>query len=162
MLISQARLKELLVYDPLTGIFTWRVNRYRVTAGSIAGSLSDRGYITIGICGAKRVKAHRLAWLYMVGEIPSGIDHKNGNRTDNRWANLRAATQSQNMANSSWKRTHPYKGIRKQAWNGRWQARITKEGVRYCLGTFDTQEEAAAAYDAAAKNLFGEFSRTNF
>lgn len=109
----------------------------------------------------KSYKAHRLAWLYMHGELPDkSIDHINGLKTDNRIANLRLATNAQqkqnrprNLNNSS-----GYKGVARA--ETKWRARINANGRHYYLGRFDTPEDAHNAYVAAAHRLHGEFART--
>lgn len=94
---------------------------------------------------------------------PSGleIDHINRNGLDNRRSNLRIATRSQQRANQL-KRTHhtTYKGI--FAWGNKWAARISYDNKKYHLGVFDFQEDAAKAYDEAARRLHGQFARLNF
>src|SRR4029450_2313606 len=98
--LTAERLRELLDYDPETGDFTWKVNRRCVRSGSVAGNVNCvDGYCYIGV-DARRYHAHRLAWLYIKGAWPNDqIDHINGNKADNRFANLRQATHSQNQAN---------------------------------------------------------------
>ena len=158
--LTQERLKELLDYDPLTGVFRWRVYRARgARPGSIAGTPNDNGYILIGIDGVVR-RAHRLAWLYINGKQPTGlIDHVNGDKTDNRIANLRLATKSTNGANSKTRcdSSIGLKGVYRN--RARYSARISCNGTRYRLGTYDTPELAHAAYCAAARRYFGEFAR---
>lgn len=93
-------LREQLAYDPLTGIFVWRMSRPgRAKAGAIAGFLDGCGYIAIGF-EARRWLAHRLAWAHVHGEPPAGIiDHINRVRVDNRIANLRIASRLENFQN---------------------------------------------------------------
>lgn len=161
MTLSLARLKELLEYEPETGVFRQKLRRKGsgLRPGEVAGGLSDQGYVLIGI-DYKKYRAHRLAWLWMTGEWPDGIDHINGDRTDNRWCNLRVADQSHNTANSKLSRasTTGLKGVSR--FRDKWQAGITKNRVRRALGLFETPEEAHAAYCKAARELYGEFART--
>ncbi|QMV32657.1 hypothetical protein 2A_00071 [Ralstonia phage Darius] len=160
MSLTQEFLKSVLTYDPFTGIFVWvgKPNG-RVEAQAIAGSLHSSGYIHIGI--QRRVyKAHRLAWLYMTGEFPSSmLDHKNGDRSDNRWANIRQADSTKNCMNRACRsdsRTG-MKGVRYDGRDGRFQAVIMISGKSFSLGRFASAEDAHAAYMKAANDNFGEF-----
>ncbi len=92
------------------------------------------------------------------------VDHKNGNTLDNRRSNLRLATCAQNQRNRRKKGggLWQYKGVNYVAERRKHLAVISKNGVRYRLGGFNTAEEAARAYDAKAKELFGEFAYLNF
>lgn len=96
------RLRQLLDYDPAIGHFTWKINGKGggQVAGKRAGSIDKQaGYEQVGIDG-KLYRSHRLAWLYVHGEWPSGqIDHINGIRSDNRLANLRAVSNQVNGQN---------------------------------------------------------------
>ena len=92
-MLTQARLKKLLSYNTDTGEFRWRVTRRGAArAGSVAGCVRHDGYVRIAIDG-KRYLAHRLAWLYVHGELVPELDHANGVRSDNRLDNLRPATR---------------------------------------------------------------------
>ena len=98
--LTQNRLKELLHYDPETGIFTWRVSRRGAKSGSVAG-VHDNGYIRIKI-DYELYLAHRLTFLYMEGYFPEyHVDHKNRIRDDNRWSNLRHVSRQCNQRNAS-------------------------------------------------------------
>lgn len=148
-----------LDYDSESGVFTWRVNRRGRFAriGSVAGADNGDGQIRISIAGVKYV-AHRLAWLYMTGEWPDGlVDHRDMNRSNNRWANLRLANKSQNMANRSApsNNTSGAKGVSKHSQYDRW---VAQAGGRY-LGVFKTQDEAVVAYRDAAPEIYGDFAR---
>lgn len=167
---TQERLKELLHYDPETGIFTWLVmNSRRIKVGSVAGcisvtkrkNMSDHPRIMIGVDG-HRILAHRLAWLYMTGEWPKEqIDHKNLNSTDNKWSNLREATNAQNAANNKKRATNTsgFKGVHLNKF-GKYEAYITINYKKTHLGNHSTAEAAYAAYCEAARELHGEFART--
>lgn len=167
-MITQARLKELLQYDPASGEFTWLVRRGRsAPIGGIAGRISKAkrdaggGYRWIGIDG-KEYLAHRLAWLYMTGSEPSHeIDHRNNARSDNRFRNLREADDSQNMANKARQanNTSGFKGVSLNKATGKFVANIQRRGSQKYLGLFSTPELAHAAYTAEANSIFGEFAR---
>jgi HNH endonuclease len=156
-MLTQERLRELLAYDPETGLFTWRSRRKGVQVGEIAGSVERNGYTGIKI-DQKHCLAHRLAWLYVYGGMPAGdIDHINRNRADNRIENLRAANRSQNCANARlWKNnTSGLRGVRK--FHKKWRATVGYGGRLYHLGTFATAEEASRAYCTVAKACWKDF-----
>jgi HNH endonuclease len=147
-----------LDYNPLTGIFTWRVKvNSRAKYGAVAGCWS-RGYWVIRVAG-KLHGAHRLAWFFVYGKWPEQIDHINGIQSDNRIANLRLATTAQNAANMKRPKdnTTGFKGVSFK--KGKWRATIKHAGHQFQIGTFATPEEAHAAYVAASRRLFGEFAR---
>jgi hypothetical protein len=105
-------------------------------------------------------QAHRLAWLYMHGEWPVGdLDHINGDPADNRIANLRIATQSQNNANRRARRGRN-KGVYMEKKTGKYKANICVNRKQIYLGRFESAEAAKAAYDKAAAQYFGEYART--
>jgi hypothetical protein len=155
------RVRELLDYNPLTGVFVWRVSPCNNTpAGSIAGANSE-GYRLIRIDGG-RYKGHQLAWLYMTGSWPaSQVDHRDWNRGNNCWSNLRLATGSQNKANMGKRADNKsgYKGVSWYPTTQKWVAQICCRGERKTLGYFTTPEKAHSAYCEAAERLFGEFAR---
>lgn len=155
--LTQARLRELLSYEPETGVFRWLSPKGRCPAGGVAGSPMGEGYLYVKIDGAKYY-AHRLAWLYVHGQWPEHqIDHGNRVRADNRIANLRDATPKENMANRAARRLSPRwlpPGVAEI--NGRFKARITRGGKSKRLGSFGTAEEAWAAYCSAALGCLAE------
>lgn len=164
-LLTQGRLRSLLFYDPETGVFTWRKNRARVSAGTIAGSLMPEGYLRITV-GGHRFMAHQLAWLYMTGEyVARDIDHRDTNRANNRWENLRRATRSQNNMNArlrsdnstGFKGVTIKKGKRSKPYCA--QVGVPGKGRPQHIGYFHTAEDAHSAYVSAAKIQFGEFAR---
>ena len=157
-MLTRERLMELLTYEPATGLFRWRVAVGGVVAASIAGT-NNGGYTMIAI-DRKVYSAHRLAWLYVHGTLPAGqIDHINRVGTDNRIANLRDVTATEN----GWNKVNPqannttgYRGVyRRRMRNGRvlYRAKIQASGREVFLGLFETPEEASAAYQAAKKEL---------
>lgn len=161
-MLTQERLRELLSYDPETGIFTRLVSRPGPNGhvGAIAGCDNGQGYIRIYVDG-RAYKAHRLAWFYVHGEWVKEIDHRNRNRADNHLKNLRPATRGQNRGNSGIYRnnTSGMTGVSFHAPTKKWKAQIQKDGRKKGLGYFFTAEDAHAAYLAAANAEFGEFAR---
>lgn len=156
-MITQEQLKNTLHYDPETGAFTWKFSRSnRVKIGDKAGTAAGHGYLVMRLEGVK-LYAHRLAWLYQYGSFPSGhIDHVNGDRADNRIANLREATQAENFQNLKHaKRTNRcgYLGVYKLKQAARWEASIKRDHKRYYLGLYDSPEAAHAAYVEAKREL---------
>lgn len=149
--LTAARLRELLHYDPDTGVFTNLVTRNNnsAIAGDTAGTLSH-GYIQIRIEGTI-FKAHRLAFLYMNGSFPLGyVDHINRVRNDNRWCNLRDVTNSFNMQNVVRCNRNNVTGRRGVMPHGSgFRAQIMLNGKTTSLGTYRTIEDAAKAYEAA-------------
>jgi hypothetical protein len=160
-MLTVERLKEILHYDPLTGLFTWLVTvNYNAKAGSIAGTLNKSGYILIMI-DRKSYRAHRLAFLYMTGEWPKNlVDHKPpGVKSDNRWENLREATYSQNACSRKTQEgtKSGLKGVTITP-TGKHHVSIRVEGDVLYLGTYEKAVDAATAYNDAAKILHGEFA----
>ncbi len=152
---TQERLKELLNYDPETGVFTWKVRRGLAEAGP-AGSTKKDGYNYICIDG-RTMLAHRLAWFYVHGQWPRHvIDHINGDRTDNRIVNLRDVpyrTNNENQKKPHRSNTSGYLGVSRIQSRGKWQASIQLNGRNKNLGRYDTPEEAHAVYLEAKRQL---------
>lgn len=161
-MLTAMRLREILRYDPETGLFTRLTDRGGRRAGEVAGSQrKDDRRIQIYVDNRNEM-AHRLAWLYMTGEWPSEeVDHRDMNPSNNRWSNLRLASHSQNAMNRTKRsdNTTGLKGVYRHYKNGKFRAAIAANKKQYHLGVFDTREEAHAAYEAAAAKLHGEFAR---
>ena len=160
-LITAARLRERLNYDPTTGLFTWLTNRRSTAIGSVAGTPHIAGYVQINI-DRRLYLAHRLAVLYMTGDWPTDlVDHENLNRADNRWSNIRQASHSQNHINTRVYRNNRLgvKGVSLHE-TGKFVAQIQVNGKFRYLGLYATAVEAKAAYDRAAELGFGEFARS--
>ena len=154
--------RSRLAYDPDTGVFRWKTNRYPSRVGQVTGAVKD-GYLQIYLDG-RLYRAHRLAWLIMTGLWPSDeVDHINRVRGDNRWNNLRAATKSQNAMNTSVRADNRsgFKGVAWDAGRKKWRADIRLPYVRKHLGMFESPELAHKAYVAAAAVHFGEYGRTS-
>lgn len=148
-------LRKLLRYDPETGLLWWiKTNSQRAPAGSVAGCLSKRtGYVSVGVNG-KRMRAHRVVWMMVYNEIPSEIDHIDGDRSNNRIENLRLVSRSGNNQNRGVQRnnTSGATGVSFDSYRSRWAARIQSNGKQISLGRFHSFNEAVRAYaDAKAK-----------
>lgn len=164
--ITAELVRQLLDYDPETGLLTWRRRpahlfdggRYPAEqvaaawntkyAGTVAGRVGFYGYIGVGIF-YKRYPAHHLAWLHTYGAWPSDkLDHINGDTADNRIANLREASQAENCQNTRPRNnsTSKYIGVNWDKNQLKWKSRISVGGKCYYLGIFDSEEEAYAAY----------------
>lgn len=140
-MLTQERLKELFEYDPAEGTFTRRCSRGGYAKGTVAGAFNSYyGYVHISV-DAKSYKAHRLAFLYMTGEMPEGeVDHVDGNRKNNSWDNLRDVSRKENARNCCLRsdNTTGYPGVSYHKKRRQWRARI---GGTH-LGWFSSREEA--------------------
>lgn len=156
--------EKFLRYDPETGNFYWLGNRRGgVRAGDIAGSKNTHGYIVI-VHKMKTYLAHRLAFVFMQGKYPDKhVDHIDGNKTNNKWANLRLATNAENMQNRLANSNSLTKkvGVSKYGSSCRakkqWRAKIVVNGKPIHLGSFYSEDEAAQAY-AEAKKKYHTFN----
>lgn len=150
--LTATRLRELLAYSPKTGLFVRNCDASNAKAGDVAGAFDRKGYINIRVDGPI-YKAHRLAFLYVTGEWPkSEVDHRNGDKADNRWANLRDASAAINAQNHKAPRVDSRTGMRGVCWRKKEQkfvAQIQVGGRRKCLGYFEFAEDASRAYEAA-------------
>lgn len=157
-LVTTERLNELLYYNHETGLWRWKVSKVSIYVGAVAGSRHPNGYILIGIDGFY-YRAHHLAWFYMTGEWPPvrGLDHKDLDRANNSWSNLRRATVSQNMGNRRKRsdNTSGYKGVYFVPKKGKWRVQVQGRHVGY----FAEIEDARDAYRASAISAYGEFAR---
>lgn len=169
-MIEQSKLKERLSYNPSTGCFTWlkrtdnkpMVNQWNgklvgKTAGTSRKTKQGKTYIFINVSN-KISRAHRLAFIYMNGSIPSGmeVDHINGDGTDNRWENLRLVNRTVNSQNHR-KNSNNTSGVTGVVWNKRaskWMARIGFNGKTINLGYFDDLFSASLARKEA-ENKYG-------
>lgn len=147
--LTQERLKQVLHYDHETGVFTWLVKSAKnIKAGDAAGCFASYGYRRIKI-NRVMYRAHRIAWLYVYGAFPAaGIDHINGNKADNRLANLREANQAENNQNRKSHRngSSKYLGVCWSKTAKKWRAKIQANRKSYHLGYFVAEEGAHAAY----------------
>ena len=176
--IAAERLRRLFTYNPDTGVAIWLLRTPDMFAkgkhtpetyckiwngrfaNKSAGTPTPKGYIVIYI-DKRQYKLHVLAWCYMTGEWPKDqIDHKNTDKTNNKWLNLREATDVQNRANEGLRinNTSGFKGV--SAYKGKFVARIGHNNEVLNLGTFITAKDASIAYEIKASELHGEFART--
>ena len=156
-MLTQSELMELLDYNQKTGEVSARVASGKRKTGPI-GTTNTNGYLVVIIRG-RQYRLHRLAWFLTHGTWPKEIDHINGNKADNRLANLRECTRSQNQANRNGMMSTNSSGFRGVSRSGRrWQAFVAKKP----LGRFPTAEQAAMAYNLAAFRKWGRFAQLNF
>lgn len=177
--LTPQKIRELLDYDPLTGMLTWRTRPLRSgleridkgwntrLAGRPAGMTDRNGHIwvTVEMLGRpfRKYSAHRLAWAHYHDEWPTteDVDHINGNPSDNRMINLRPASTTENVRNQRRRidNTSGHKGISWSKKSKKWYAYINVDKRMIALGLFASKEEAIAVRRAAAKQFFGEFAR---
>lgn len=154
--LTHSRVRTLLSYSRSTGAFTWRVSRgSRAPMGGVAGSRHAGGYRQVRVDG-RVVLAHRLAHFYVKGAGPEDeIDHRNGDRSNNRWRNLRPATSGQNGQNCALRKDNR-SGLRGVGWHSgrqQWRARIREGGTVHNLGWFNDPAPASVAYLVAKVGL---------
>lgn len=159
--LTVERLRELLSYNPETGEFHWVDDRgNNRMKGKRAGTVNAKGYRVIEIDG-KAHREHRLAWLYVTGDWPEQeIDHRDLNKLNNRFDNLRPATRSQNTSNKVVQKNSRtgVRGVNLRE-NGKFRVSVGVNGKRINVGTFDTLPQAHMAYIRAAVEHHGEFAR---
>lgn len=154
--LTAHRLRELLDYDPATGEFTRRVSLRRWKAGTVSGTRHREGYWQVRVDG-RLYKAHRLAWLHVTGEWPQNeIDHRDGDNSNNRFANLRDVTSEVNKQNQ--RRGHvgstsPLLGVSWARREQKWLASITVRRKFRSLGYFDTEAQAHTVYLQAKRDM---------
>ena len=159
-------LRQVLDYNPETGIFVWKDRFYlkprtnNRLVGKIAGYINNNGYVRIKI-DQSTYSAHRLAFYLMHKEAPIQIDHINCIKHDNRISNLRSADNSKNKANTRKSRNNSsgFKGVSFFKQHKKWRADIAVDKKSIYLGMYDTKEEAYDAYCKKAHEYFGEFAR---
>ncbi len=157
-MITQNRLQEILNYNPETGIFTWKI-RQGFPKERQAGHKRPNGYRAIMVDG-KIYYSHRLAWLFVHGELPPFLDHKNQIRSDNTILNLRVATRSDNECNKG-KTIANHSGVRgvsMMSQSGKFKAVVYKNKKAFRLGSFSSLEDAAEAVRIAKIFHHGEFA----
>lgn len=159
--ITRERALELFDYEPETGRLVWkrRMNNNGASEGSEAGSIVKAlGYRLVGADG-KNLLAHRVIFLMVHGYLPPVVDHINQDKTDNRIANLRAANKRLNAFNAKMLSTNTsgFRGVSLERQTGKWVARINDGQSYRIIGRYSTKEEAAAAYQATAVDVAGDF-----
>jgi hypothetical protein len=174
ILPSRDLVRETLSYNSETGTFVWLPKplhmfpderafkswNTRFAGKPAGGQRKGKHYSTIHIIGHGYYLTHQIVWLFHYGcPLPSMIDHADGDLTNNRLSNLRAATRSENQWNSGPQRNNPLgvKGVSER--KGRYTARIMRHRKKTHIGSFDTLEEAAEAYRKVAVRLHGKFAR---
>lgn len=169
-MITQERLKEILHYDPDTGVFTWKsrigdprkVNGFNTKySGNPTGLIcSQTKRCRVRIEGVLYL-AHRLAFLYMTGSIPEFIDHKDNNPSNNKWFNLRSCDKTQNACNQS-VRNDNKTGVKGVNWHraiGKFNAQIQFKKKKYNLGYYDSLDEASDVVRVKREELHEDFHR---
>lgn len=159
-------LREYIAYEPATGILSWKKRPPRGPLDSVGRRIGTpckkRGYLLLTFHGAGFL-AHRVAWAIFYGEWPTqNVDHRDGDGSNNRIANLRQANQTQNNANMRMNKnnTSGFRGVYPVK-DGVWAGCIQVNGRGKHLGRFMSPEEAARAYNRAARAAFGSFARLN-
>jgi hypothetical protein len=163
--LTHHRLVELIAYEPTTGVFIARCRRPHsaLKVGDVLGTPRKRdGYHIIGIDKVTH-QAHRLAWFYVYGSWPlNQIDHINGEKSDNRIANLRDVNSSMNMQNQvvgSMKKKVGFLGVSMHK-SGKYQASIQLAGRPSYLGLYDSPEEAHTVYLTKKREIHPGFVET--
>ena len=150
-------MREAFAYDPQTGILTWaKAPAKRVKAGAAAGTITRDGYVNVTF-HRRPYRAHRIAWMLSTGNWPTGeIDHIDGNRTNNRLANLRDVSRKTNAQNRRFARKNSKSGLIGATWSEErknWSASIMLNGKLKRVGTFNSAQEAHEAYVDAKRKL---------
>jgi hypothetical protein len=151
-MLTQERVQHLFTYDKENGLLIRNFKTGRALAGTSSFAKDKDGYHIVGIDN-KLYRTHRVIWLYVYGEFPSGfLDHINRNRTDNRIENLREVSKAQSRENIGVARSNKcgLKGIWLHKQTKKWCASICSNGKKIHLGSFDLIEDAYAAYQKAA------------
>ena len=154
---TTSRVRELFDYDQSTGIFVRRISvarRKKAQAGQILDGTQNNGYMRVMVDG-KSILLHRLAFIYMGVELAEQVDHINGVRTDNRWANLRPVSHAENGRNVK-KPINNKSGVIGVCWDsitGRWYAQIKHKDKNIFLGRFNSIDEAAKVRKAKEVEL---------
>lgn len=153
--LTAERLRALVIYDPETGVFTHRAARKKIRVGEIAGTVDKQSGYALLCIDRRRYYGHRLAFLYMTGKWPKHmVDHRDGNRSNNAFVNLRDASRTINQQNRRSATVGSASGLlgafKKR---NKWESRIRTGGHIVPLGVFDTALQAHKAYVTAKRQL---------
>ncbi len=176
--ISGAVLRQILRYDPDSGDLFWLTRPQQMFPSADAAkawnnrnankkaftAIDSYGY-RFGKIFGRSYRAHRVIWALQTGEWPSNeIDHANGIGSDNSWSNLRETNRAQNSQNTSSRRgsSSKYLGVSRKSGEKNWCAQIRAKDQKRYLGSFESEIDAALAYDAAALKHHGPFAKLNF
>jgi hypothetical protein len=146
--ITLTYIKQVLSYCPTTGVFVWKERKTRQDLiGHVAGSTGSHGYLAVSVFNRKRL-AHRLAWFYVTGKWPNAhIDHIDGNKGNNCFANLREVTRFENLQNMRQaNKRNKTRLLGVSAHQGKWRVQIMTQGQRIRVSGFNTPEEAHQKY----------------
>lgn len=162
--LTADRVRALFAYNQYSGAFTRKEAVANQHEGDTVGCIGKRGYFVANIDG-KIQYLHRVAWLYMTGAWPTRkVDHKNRVKTDNRWKNLRLASDSQNAANSNPRKPRSstgHRGVYKCPSSSKYIAEVRYLGARVLYKRFATLDAAVEAAKAAREKYHGEFASHN-
>lgn len=156
-MLTAERARELFNYDPETGSLTRKKSGGGYSVGATVGHVSSNGYVRLS-ADRNGYAAHRVAWLMMTGQWPSGdVDHVDMNRQNNAWSNLRQCTRSQNMHNTKAKRG--LKGVSWDRLTRKWRASAHIHGKSTNLGRYECLGQAISAYRRACVAAYGDVAR---
>ena len=162
-MLTKEQAEKFVAYDQDSGVLTWKYDNKYHKIGDVAGHNNGSGYLSIRLNGRPYL-VHRVAWLLMMGKFPDGqLDHKNLDKEDNRWSNLRGATPTLNQANTE-KRSNNTSGFKCVYWDNRyckWRVRMWIGNHFRSMGSYISKHEAHAAYCEVAQRVYGEYARTN-
>lgn len=153
-ILTSEYVRSMLNYDPITGVFTWKIHRsHNAKVGDAAGTATCEKYFVLKL-DYKKYHAGRIAWLHFYGVLPDGeIDHIDRNPLNNSINNLRVVTRSENCQNRGIHKNNKLgvKGVSLHKKTGKYQAEIQINGKVTYLGIYKTIEEAKSAYEGASK-----------
>lgn len=169
---SLEQLNALLSYDEHTGVLTWKIQPATSRAnigfnnkcgGKVAGTINEHGYVVLGIGKCQYYLAHRIIWKMMTGADPADqVDHEDTNRSNNRWSNLREASNGPNIQNSRIRKDNKsgIKGVHWDKHHNAWKATLGLNGKQIQIGRFKSLEAARLALLTASQKMHGPFART--